>query len=256
MKFKKSISEQNPGEDPQIHFTSNKDFLKENSNSCPKSTAKSIPKWYKDADIFAINPQTNTPWINPNDGGKVPTWKACPAILDVMSTGYVLRTPCDIEFYYDNNRISARVLEEENKNFIDMRHPLPQFITPMGYDENHFSWNVDWGISVSEGYSVLYTHPMNRFDLPFISTSGIVDNDKVHLSGSLPFFLFKGWTGILPAGTPYSQLVPFKRENWDSEILIENTKNIPMKNYLNSLKYRVKNGGVYKNNIWERRLYR
>lgn len=252
MKFKQSDSTQLKN---KITFISNRYHLTEESDSCPRPTIKTIPRWYKDADIFAINPQTGKPWINPQDGGKVPTWKSCPAIFDVMSTGYVLRTPCDIEFYNSENRIMAKVLDKNSEDFLHIREPLPQFIPPMGYDENHFAWWIDWGISVPEGYSVLYTHPMNRFDLPFFSTSGIVDNDKVNLSGTLPFFVFKGWTGILPSGTPYAQLIPFKRENWESEVKIENPQKMYQKNYINTLKYRVKNGGVYKNKVWERRSY-
>lgn len=239
----------------KISFISNRQHLTEESFSSPKPTIKTIPRWYKDADVFAINPETGAPWVNPQDGGKIPTWKSCPAIFDVMATGYVLRTPCDIEFYNNGSRVMAKVLDSESQDFIHPRDPLPQFVTPMGYDENHFAWWIDWGICVPEGYSVLYTQPMNRFDLPFFSTSGIVDNDKVNLSGTLPFFVFKGWTGIIPAGTPYSQLIPFKRENWESETVIEKPETLYKKNYINSLKYRIKNGGVYKNKVWQKRSY-
>ena len=239
-----------------IKFVTNRPWLNENSFSCPQPTIKNIPEWYRKADRFAINPETGKPWINPSDGGKIPTWKSCPAIFDVMTTGYVLKTPCDIEFYYDNNRISARPLDQNGYGFIEERSPLPQFIPPMGYDDNHFAWLIDWGVVVPDGYSVLYTHPMNRFDLPFFSTNGIIDNDRVNISGTMPFFLFKGWTGIIPAGTPYSQIIPFKRESWESEIIIEDENKLYRKNSLNSLKYRVKNGGVYWNKVWERRSYK
>jgi len=253
MKSKASNLEQTTS---KIKFRSNRPHLTDSNESCPQSTVKTIPEWYKKADVFAINPETGKPWINPMDNGKVPTWKSCPAIFDVMSTGYVLRTPCDIEFYHDGSRISVKVHSEKDKDFVDTRDPLPQFIPPMGYDENHFAWWINWGVSVPRGYSVLYTHPMNRFDLPFISTSGIVDNDKVNLPGTMPFFVFKGWTGVIPAGTPYSQLIPFKRENWESDVIIESPEAINKKNYINSLIYRVKNGGVYKNKIWEKRSYK
>jgi hypothetical protein len=256
--MKQSLSDSEPinKSDQEISFISNREYLTKDSETCPVSTAKTMPKWYKDADIFAIDPNTQKPWINPQDGGKVPTWKACPAILDAMSTGYVLRTSCDIEFYYDNSRISARVLDNNCGDFVHKRDPMPQFTAPMGYDENHFAWMIDWGTKLPEGYSALYTQPLNRFDLPFLSTSGIVDNDKVNMPGSLPFFVFKGWTGIVPAGTPYSQVIPFKREDWVSEIKIENPKILAKKNYLNWSKYRVKDGGIYKNKIWQRRYYK
>lgn len=256
MKQSQLDSEQLKIDEQEISFISNREYLTDNSQSCPVSTAKSMPKWYKDADVFVVDPNTNSPWIHPQDGGKVPTWKACPAILDAMSTGYVLRTPCDIEFYYEDSRISARALDKRCSDFIDKRDPMPQFTVPMGYDENHFAWMIDWGTKLPEGYSALYTQPLNRFDLPFLSTSGIVDNDKVNMPGSLPFFIFKGWTGIIPAGTPYSQVIPFKREDWVSEIKIENPRILANKNFLNWSKYRVKDGGVYKNKVWQRRKYK
>jgi hypothetical protein len=108
---------------------------------------------------------------------------------------------------------------------------------------------------VPEGYSVLYSQPYDRYDLPFLTTSGIIDNDKVTLPGTMPFFLVKGWVGVLPAGTPYAQMMPFKREDWNSEYIKESGISIINKNSKNSQKYRVPNGGVYLKDVWEKRKY-
>jgi len=88
-----------------------------------------------------------------------------------------------------------------------------------------------------------------------MTVSGIIDNDKVNLPGSMPFFLKEGWTGVIPKGTPYAQLIPFKREDWESEIIIEDYNTIFKKNHENSKKYRIPNGGVYKNEVWTKRTY-
>jgi hypothetical protein len=88
-----------------------------------------------------------------------------------------------------------------------------------------------------------------------MNTSGIIDNDKVHLPGTMPFFILEGWTGVIPAGTPYAQIIPFKREDWKSEIVIENPAMLESKNMANSFKYRKINGGIYLNDVWERRKY-
>jgi len=77
----------------------------------------------------------------------------------------------------------------------------------------------------------------------------------VNLLGTNPFFIREGWSGILPAGTPYMQMLPFKREDWNSEVYIENPNNLYQKNIENSNKYRVKDGGVYKNEVWQKRKY-
>lgn len=240
----------------KITFISNRPWLNEESHSRPIPTVKTIPDWYKNADRYAVNPHTGDYWQSPYDGGKIPTWKACPALYDVMGSGYVLRTPCDIEFYLENGIIKHKIAEPMYQDFVGPRDPMDQFEHPQGYYKQHFAWWIDWGILVPDGYSVLYTHPMNRFELPFMSTSGIIDNDKVNLSGTMPFFIREGWTGVLPAGTPFSQLLPFKREHWVSNVdLITDPMVLYRKNMENAEIYRKPDGGVYLREVWERRNY-
>lgn len=239
-----------------IKFVKNRPWLTLESDSTPKPTIKTIPDWYRKADRFAINPATDEHWIDPFVGGKVPTWKACPAIFDIMGTGYVYRTPCDIEVKEENGIPVLNVVDRRNKDFVQVRPPMPQFISPQGYYEHHFAWWADWAVELPEGYSALYTQPFNRFELPFMTTSGIIDNDKVHLPGTMPFFIVKGFTGVIPAGTPYAQILPFKRENWVSEIEDKlSHQELYEKNAKNSQKYRVPDGGVYQKEVWERRTY-
>jgi hypothetical protein len=69
----------------------------------------------------------------PDGGGKIPSWKACPALFDVMGTGYTYKTPCDIEFVVDAaGDIHARALDAQHKDFLMDREPLPQFVHPRG----------------------------------------------------------------------------------------------------------------------------
>lgn len=246
-----------PLDTQKAKFVVNRPWLNSESPSKPGPAIKTIPDWYRDADRFAINPMTGKAWEMPNGGGKIPTWKACPAVYDIMGSGYMYKTPCDIEFFEDaSGQIQVKVLDEKNKDFIQERMPMPQFKHPMGYHEKHFAWWADWAVELPEGYSALYTQPFNRFELPFLTTSGIIDNDKVHLPGTMPFFIAKGFTGVLPAGTPYAQILPFKRENWEAEIVAQSSPMEMMaKNQENSSKYRVPDGGVYQREVWERRKY-
>lgn len=237
-----------------IEFISNRPWLTKESKSKPDPVSKTIPQWYSDADRFAKMPDGQY-WVGP-DSGKIPTWKACPAILDILTTGYSLLTPCDIEFFLDSSgNIDVKIEDPLYKDFATRRPPMPQFYHPDGYYQYHFGWMPDWAVRVPEGYSVLYVSPFNRYDLPFMTVSGIIDNDKVNLPGSFPFFIRQGWTGILPAGTPYAQLLPFLREDWKSEISIPTISEMTNKNMENSKKYRIPNGGVYKKEVWTRRLY-
>jgi hypothetical protein len=237
-----------------IKFISNRPWLTKESKSKPEPVSKTIPEWYSDADRFAKMADGQY-WVGP-DSGKIPTWKACPAILDILTTGYNLLTPCDIEFFLDSaGQIDLNIEDPKYKDFVTRRTPMAQFYHPEGYYEYHFAWMPDWAVSVPDGYSVLYVSPFNRYDLPFMTVSGIIDNDKVKLPGSFPFFIRHGWTGILPAGTPYAQLLPFLRENWKSEISIPTVSEMTKNNIDNSKKYRIPNGGVYKKEVWTRRLY-
>lgn len=250
-----------------IRFVSNRTWLKKDSPSAPKPIMKTIPEWYRKADRFAKMP--NGEYFKANkmicpvtkegttdDYGKIPTWKACPAIFDIMGTGYTLLTPCDIEFFLDDrNKIAVKVLDSKYQDFCTARPPMPQFVTPIGCYDEHFAWFPDWAVEVPEGYSVLYSQPFNRFELPTMIVSGIIDNDNINLPGSMPFFLKKDWTGILPAGTPFAQMIPFKREDWKSEIVLEDVSIMYNKNVQNSAKYRKPDGGVYKNEVWQQRRY-
>lgn len=241
----------------KIKFVSNRLWLNEESASKPEPISKTIPDWYRNADRFARDPATGKHWEMPDTGGKIPTWKSCPAIFDVMGSGYTYKTPCDIQFYEDTaGNIQAKVLDAEHQSFLMDRLPLAQFPHPPGYHHKHFAWWSDWAVELPEGYSALYTQPMNRFELPFLTTSGIVDNDKVHIPGTMPFFLRKGVQGILPAETPYAQIIPFKREHWESEIDVSlSQEEMIAKNKDNSAKYRKPDGGVYLKEVWERRKY-
>jgi len=241
----------------KIKFVSNRLWINEESASKPGPIIKTLPDWYRKADRFHMDPIAGEPLEAPDGSGKSPTFKACPAVFDVMGSGYAYKTPCDIEFFEDaSGNIHAKVLDAQYKDFLQDRMPMHQFVHPQGYHEKHFAWWADWAVELPEGYSALYTQPLNRFELPFLTTSGIIDNDKVHLPGTMPFFILKGVTGILPAGTPYAQIIPFKREHWESEFDVSLTQpEMLAKNQANIAKYRKPDGGIYQKEIWERRKY-
>lgn len=252
-----------------ISFISYRPWLNKDSVSVPGPTQDTIPKWYKEADRFAKNPLTDEYYeansqVCPfpkegtnNDYGKIPTWKACPAILDGFTSGYVLKTPCDITFFKnDTGTIDVKILDPKHQDFCGKRTPMPQFEHPYGYYKEHFAWYPDWAIQLPEGYSALFMSPMNRFDLPFLNTTGVVDVDKVNLLGTFPFFIPEGWEGTVQAGTPYMQILPFKREDWKQEIVIQQEKEIYDKMVDNMKFYRQPDGGIYKNKVWSRREYK
>lgn len=252
----------------KIIFKPLRPWLNKNSVNVPVPTQKETPDWYKDADRFAKMPNGEyykapkevCPFPKEgtiDDYGRIPTWKACPAIMDAFITGYVFKTPCDLTFTKNSSGyLDVKVDNPMYTEFCMPRAPMPQFEHPHGYYKHHFAWMADWGIKLPEGYSALFMTPMNRFDLPFLNTTGVVDSDKVNLLGSFPFFIVEGWEGTIPAGTPYLQILPFKREDWENKIEEIDQSSAYDELMSNRQFYRQPDGGVYKNKIWSRREYK
>ena len=73
-----------------------------------------------------------------------------------------------------------------------------------------------WTIQAPEGYALLFTHPVNRFDLPFTTLTGLVDSDRYHDAWiNFPAHWHDmDFRGVLPRGTPVAQCFPVKRETW------------------------------------------
>jgi len=216
----------------------------------PKPAKGYIPQWYKDMDKFA----TGKPSLK---GGNNGTMKLCLPTLDAFTTGYVVELWQDIEV--------ARVIDENGQESVEIywisepavvknRHKaaaktLP---TPAGHWDLHFIWEIDVSIETPLGYSVIITHPFNRYDLPFTTMSGVIDTDTMPMgAGSLPFFLKKDFEGFIPKGTPLFQVIPFKREPWTSERDMESAR----KAELAFKKARSVAYGYYKKFGWNRKVY-
>jgi hypothetical protein len=238
----------------KIIFHSAKTYNNKNGENGPVPAANSVPFWWKDADRYIKDPN-GEPYINASGVGKVLSYKSCPAMLDTFTSGYMLRTPCDLDFYIKRGRTKVRI-PVGFEDIVGEREPMEGFQTPPGFDDRHFHWYLNWAPQVPKGYSTLYVQPLNHFDLPYVTVAGIIDSDKVTNSGLLPFFLKTGFEGVVPAGTPIVQIFPFKREDWEMEYKFYTPEEIFEQTRENSLKFRDPNGGVYKRDYWEKRKYK
>jgi len=176
-------------------------------HSAPIPLKKLIPEWYKRAEKYYKE-----------NGKDISGLKTCLPFLDAMTLGYALVVPVDVtvsknedgdlSITWDKSLIDYHVVNER-KGLIG--HTIPR---PSGHLNNHLVWNCQWGWKVPKGYSVAVTHPLNRFELPFTTMSGVVDSDEFFNWGNIPFFIREGFEGVIPAGTPIAQLIPFKRATW------------------------------------------
>ena len=208
----------------------------------PVSTIFSLPEWYKKAKKYVGENQA-------------PTYKSCIPFFDAMSFGYVFLTPCDIEFKIIDG-VPKVFVEDLYKDFVLERSSMSEFQAPIDCYDEHFAWMTQWGTKLPEGYSAIYTNPMNRFDLPFINTSGIIDNDTTSTPGTMPFFLKKGFEGIIKKGTPFMQIIPFARENWEAKYTFQSHSKADKISIDENDFFRSKSHGVYKKNRWTKKVFK
>jgi hypothetical protein len=210
----------------------------------PKPASKYIPEWYKKAERF-IGGKPTPSFDDPDVG--LATVKACVPFMDTYTSGYMIGLWEDVEVTIKNNKpiIKSKAIE------IRPTLSLQNMSMGDGYYNIHIAWCNPFYIQTPDGYSVLVTHPLNHYDLPFITTSGIVDSDPIMTNGRVPFLLKEGFEGTIPKGTPIMQVIPFKRDDWKSEIdqsLIQESKE-----YLK--KYSLEGHDVYKKNSWKRKTF-
>jgi hypothetical protein len=77
-----------------------------------------------------------------------------------------------------------------------------------------------WIVVTPAGYSTLFVAPLNSEAIPFRVLAGVVDTDSFYAPVNFPAVceLGRGGSCLLKRGTPLVQAIPFKREQWRSEI--------------------------------------
>lgn len=220
-------------------------------DSAPIPAINSIPEWYK-----AIPHITNgEKKLKFPLGYGVPnvSVKRCIPFMEAMTSGYMVVLSDDIYIEQVDN---APFIRWRNTYDMISLHSAEQFKgipVPYGYMENFVAkWNNDWVIKPPKGYSILFTHPLNRHDLPFYTISGFVDCDSYDIPVQFPFFLREGFEGLIEKGTPVCQLTLVKRENWESKKLAYD----PDKATKNTFKFFQTFIGSYKKNFWQRKEYK
>lgn len=215
----------------------------------PSPASKAVPEWYAKSERFVGSNKPVIKNLSLNAG-----LKACVPFLDALTSGYVMTTWTDIQVTPINeDQVELTWLVEPSPLSVRPPEVGSMIPRPAGHFDTHFIWHTQFGIEAPTGYSLLYTHPLNRFDLPFTTLSGLVDSDKYPGGGNLPFFVKKGFEGIIPAGTPFVQLIPIKREVWESEMGTEKDTNRLHQIAYNS---RAVASGFYKRNLWSRKEYK
>jgi hypothetical protein len=211
-----------------------------------KPALETVPEWYRVIPSFVADSKTI---VGLKDNMTV---KTCMPFLDSLITGYMITTYQDIQVVQENGKALVTWLIQPEPLVVRDKNINASIPAPNGYEDTHFSWKSPLNYQTPKGISMLVTHPLNRFDLPFLTLSGIVDSEEGMVGGQLPFFIKKGFEGIIPKGTPFAQLIPFKKENWvaeEDESLLKKGREI---NHLSNSVLR----GWYKNSRWKKAYYK
>jgi len=199
----------------------------------PEPSSKAMPEWYRQM---------------PGVKNTRMTIKKCVPFLDAMMSGYTISLAADVEFIEDGYVNLTKV------QMVSNHHPEQTINVPVPpeYSPQPYKWENFFIMSTPKGYSTLFTSPLNRLDLPFISLSGVVDTDNHPVPVNFPFFIRKDFRGIIPAGTPIIQAIPFKRDDWKASV---NDFDEPK---LHPEVYKMHNPpfGFYKKKWWVRKSYK
>jgi hypothetical protein len=178
----------------------------------PTAAAQGLPDWLK-----TMPAQAHSALV----GGEDDTVKRCPPFIDAMTGGFLIPLICDLNiengaFTWDND-LPAGGAVSLPRSPIGIHDAGQVAGTPL-FDADRFlvKFHNLWTIEAPEGYALLFTHPVNRFDLPFTTLTGLVDCDRyrdawIHFPARWHDAAF---SGVLAKGTPIAQVFPVKRETW------------------------------------------
>jgi hypothetical protein len=249
--------------DKEIEFSAHEDYfaLKEDY---PIPAKLNIPEWYKNLEHNILNK----------------TVKGCMPFLDSLTAGYILKMPQDFHVRHNvdnknekgeefkdsfqtfglhdqqqllhtkyvnlNSEIDTHSLKQvEGSPFIEKNKNLPfyKIINP-------------WKIKTSKGYSCLFVPPLNNSDDRFSIISGIVDTDTFPNEINFPIIIngnkYPVLEDTIKKGTPYVQIIPFKRDSWKMSLKPRKQKEIQN----SRLFYGLKILNIYKEKYWNKKSWK
>jgi hypothetical protein len=213
----------------------------------PKPAVKNIPDWYIKTEEY---------WQG--NGKKVirtdllpQTIKKCMPVFDAITSGYIMYTQVDVQI---SKKDGETFYHWPDGDFISF-HPIFQAdLHPSSNPKlgNYPKFNNPYSIKTPAGYSCLFLQPLHR-ESKFTIFPGVVDTDTYTASVNFPFILNdENWEGIIPAGTPMAQVIPFKRESWNHSFGSEKEKK---ERDLIAKKLRSIFFNTYKKQFWHKKNY-
>jgi hypothetical protein len=242
-----------------IEFIAHKDYvsLKEDH---PIPIKLNIPEWFKKLSHTVENK----------------TVKGCIPFLDSLTSGYLLKIPQDLKIIHnkinpDTNQpdsfyrtvdLDDQLLHAKSINLGKQKadvHPPVQLEGSPYIEKNKnlpfFKIINPWIIKTPPGYSCLFVPPLNNADDRFSIIPAIVDTDTFPNEINFPIVIngdkYPTLDTILKKGTPYVQVIPFKRDKWKMKITDRNTEEMRKEKTFYGLTLL----HTYKNKYWNKKSW-
>jgi hypothetical protein len=244
-----------------IEFSTHEDYfaLKEDY---PMPAKYNIPEWYKKLEHTIDNR----------------TVKGCMPFLDTLTSGYLLKMPQDFYVRHNVNRKDMINVKDSfdnyplrefksivNDSFYNLNtagdtHPPKQLEGSPLVEKNKnlpiYKIVNPWKIKTPKGYSCLFVPPLNNADDRFSIIPGIVDTDTFPNEINFPIVLNGDKYPVLETtikkGTPYVQIIPFKRDQWKMSFKARTEKEIKK----SRLFYALKLLNIYKDKYWNKKSWK
>jgi len=196
---------------------------------------EAVPKWFKDMRHYMEEkPQGWNPQAAPgqvkNLFGKMGntaknmfysfTVKRCPAIVDMMTEGFVIPMWADflIQRGFPPNMGGEEILEWDNRDF--------KYGASFHENNQIYNWELEkhtykhplkfhspWKFFTPKGYSTLFIPYNYDFHTEYQVLPGIVETDKWH-EVNFPTLIHQKKDFMIKRGTPFVQAIPFKRSKF------------------------------------------
>ena len=249
--------------DKEIEFSAHEDYfvLKEDY---PIPTKLNIPEWYKKLEHTILNK----------------TIKGCMPFLDTLTSGYLLKIPQDFNVRHnvDNKNEKGETIKDSFQTFglydcsqilhaknINLNsgfdiHSLKQVEGSPFIEKNKnlpfYKIINPWKIKTPKGYSCLFVPPLNNADDRFSIIPGIVDTDTFPNEINFPIIIngdkYPTLETTIKKGTPYVQIIPFKRDSW--RMIVKSRKQKEIQN--SRLFYSLKIINTYKERYWNKKSWK
>jgi len=249
--------------DKLIEFSAHEDYfaIKEDY---PTPIKLNIPEWFKKLEHTVLDK----------------TVKGCMPFLDTLTSGYLLKMPQDFHVVHNIDVKNEKgetikdsfqlfglhdqkdILYAKNLNLnsgIDVHPPKQLEGSPLIKKNKNFPFYKmlnPWKITTPTGYSCLFVPPLNNSDDRFSIIPGIVDTDTFPNEINFPIVIngdkYPILETLIKKGTPYVQIIPFKRDSWKMNIKSRSQKEIQKARIFYGLKIL----NTYKDKFWNKKSWK